>query len=276
MNQKQKANNFRALHERTGVFVIPSPWDVGSARLLAAMNFEALATTSTGLAHSLGVRDGSVSRELVLSHCRSIVDATDLPVSADLENGYGSNPEDVAETIEHASVAGLVGCSIEDYTNRPHDPLFDFTLAVERIQAAVEAKQRFPHDFVLTARCENYVWGRKDLDDTIRRLQAYEDAGADVLYAPGLHDLDTIRTICDAVTKPVNVVIEMPDTQLKLQDLAEAGAKRISVGSLLFLTAYGSFARAAAELRECGTFTFASDAIAFAEMENIFSRFTEN
>ncbi len=273
MNQHHKAAKFRALHDRPGAFVIPNPWDAGSARILASMNFEALATTSTGLAHSLGLKDGSVSREQVLSHCQTVVKATDLPVSADLENGYGDRPENVAETIGLAAAVGLVGGSIEDYTNNPSDPIFDFNLAVERIQAAAECITKLPHDFILTARCENYVWERKDLDDTIKRLQAFEDAGADVLYAPGLQDIVTIREICEAVTKPVNVVIEMSNTQLSLKDLADAGAKRISVGSVLFLTAYGSFARAAAELKELGTFRFASDAIGFCELENIFDDF---
>lgn len=276
MNQQQKATRFRALHDNPNAFVIPNPWDEGSARILASMKFEALATTSTGLAHSLGLRDGSVSRDQVLTHCQSIVASTDLPVSADLENGYGNKPEDVAETIERAVETGIVGCSIEDYTNQPGDPILDFNLAVERIHAAVEVKENFPHDFVLTARCENYVWGRKDLDDTIKRLQAFESVGADVLYAPGLHDLDTIRTICGALSKPVNVVIEMPNTKLKLKDLEDAGVKRISIGSVLFLTAYGAFVRAAAEMKELGTFKFASDAIGFSELEDIFSKFKES
>jgi len=253
---------------------MPNPWDVGSARILASMNFEALATTSTGLAHSLGVKDGSVGRDQVLAHCRTVVEATDLPVSGDLENGYGSSPEDVAKTIELAAHAGLVGGSIEDHTNQPEAPIFDFNQAVERVQAAVEAKRQLSHDFVLTARCENYVWGRNNLDDTVERLQAFETAGADVLYAPGIHDLETIRTICAAVTRPVNVVIEMPNTNLKLTDLVEAGAKRISIGSVLFLTAYGAFMRAAAEIKDAGTFSFASDTIGFAELEDLFDGYT--
>lgn len=275
MDQHQKATRFRELHDQSSAFVIPNPWDIGSARILAAMNFDALATTSTGLAHSLGLKDGSVSREQVLSHCQAIVEATDLPVSADLENGYGSNPEDVALTIELAASTGLVGASIEDYTNNPSKPIFDFGLAVERIQAAVESKNKLSHDFVLTARCENHVWNRNNLDDTIKRLRAFEEAGADVLYAPGLQDIDTIREICEAVTKPVNVVIEMNNTKLTLKDLSDAGAKRISIGSVLFLTAYGSFARAAAELKESGTFNFVSEAITFSELEKIFDKFSK-
>lgn len=275
MDQHQKATKFRELHNRSRAFVMPNPWDAGSARILASMKFEALATTSAGLAHSLGLNDGSVSREQVLSHCQAIVEATDLPVSADLENGYGNKPEEVAVTIGLAAAAGLVGGSIEDHTNNPSDPIFDFSLAVERIQAAVECKKKLSHDFILTARCENYVWNRKDIDDTIRRLLAFEDAGADVLYAPGLQDIDTIRLICEAVTKPVNVVIEMSNTKLTLKDISDAGAKRISIGSVLFLTAYGSFVRAAAELKEFGTFHFVSDAISFSELENIFDSFAK-
>ena len=273
MDQHQKATKFRALHDREKAFVIPNPWDAGSARILASMKFEAIATTSSGLAHSLGQKDGSVSREQVLSHCQEIVRATDLPVSADLENGYGNKPEDVAETIGLAAATGLVGGSIEDHTNNPSNPIFDFSLAVERIQAAVESKSKLSHDFILTARCENYVWDRKNIDDTIKRLQAYEDAGADVLYAPGLQDIDTIRVICQAVTKPVNVVIEMSNTKLTLKDLSDAGARRISIGSALFLAAYGSFVRAATELRELGTFNFVSDVTSFSDLENIFDDF---
>lgn len=275
MNQKQKAAKLRALHARPGAFILPNPWDAGSARILASMNFEALATTSSGLAHSLGVRDGAVGRDQVLEHCREIVEATDLPVSADLENGYADEPEGVAETVRAAALTGLAGCSIEDHTNRKDDPVFDFSLAVERIQAAVETKSRLPHDFVLTARCENYLWGREDLDDTIKRLQAFESAGADVLYAPGLHDLDTIRTLCEAVTKPVNVVIEMPAAGFGLEELAAAGVKRISVGSALFLAAYGAFVQAAEEMKENGTFNFASNAIGFDRMEKIFGDFED-
>ncbi len=272
MNQREKVANFRALHNRTGAFVMPNPWDPGSARILASMNFEALATTSAGFAHSQGVTDGSVSRDQVLGHCRTIVEATDLPVSADLENGYGDSPDKVAETIELAANAGLVGGSIEDYTNQPENPIIDFNLAVERVQAAVEAKGRLPYDFVLTARCENYVWGRNDLDDTIRRLQAFEDAGADVLYAPGLQDLHTIGSVCDALTKPVNVVIEISNPKLKLKDLEDTGVKRISIGSVLFLQAYGAFIRAANEIQQLGTFEFSSDIIGFSELEAIFDR----
>lgn len=270
MNQKQKTEKFRALHERPGAFVIPNPWDIGTARILASMGFEALATTSAGLAFSLGVKEGVVSKEMALAHCRTIVEATDLPVSADLEKGFGDGPEEVAGTIRDAAGTGLAGCSIEDHTGRRADPIFDFNLAVERIQAAVEAKRGLPHDFVLTARCENFLWGRRDLDDTIKRLKQFESAGADVLYAPGLHDLETISTVCASVTKPVNVVMGMPGATFGLKELKEAGVKRISVGSALCRAAFGAFVRAAKEMKEQRTFTFSADTIGFSELEDYF------
>ncbi len=275
MDQQQRNARFRALHERPGAFIIPNPWDVGTARVLASLGFEALATTSAGLAHSLGVRDGMVSREEALTHCRVIVEASDLPVSADLEKGFGDTPEDVADTIRDAAATGLADCSIEDHTNRRDAPIFEFNLAVERIQAASAAKRELPHDFVLTARCENFLWGRPDLDDTIKRLQAFENVGADVLYAPGLHDLDTIRTVCASVTKPVNVVMGMPGTTFGVSELADVGVKRVSVGSALSRAAFGTFVRAAKEMKEYGTFTFASDAIGFSELEDYFVIFED-
>ena len=270
MDQQKLATKFRALHERDGAFIMPNPWDVGTARILASMGFAALATTSAGMAFALGLRDGAVAQELILDHCRDIVGATGLPVSADLEQGFGPTPEDVAETIREAAATGLAGCSIEDYTERDDIPIFEFDLAVERISAAVAAKQNLSHDFVLTARCENFLRGRADLDDTIKRLQAYDDAGADVLYAPGLRDLDTIRTVCESVTKPVNVVMGMPGTTFGVAELAAAGVKRISVGSALSRVALGAFVRAAQEMTENGTFAFSSDAIGFAEIEGYF------
>jgi len=270
MNQQNLVKNFRALHERDGAFIIPNPWDAGTARILAAMGFEALATTSAGMAFALGLQDGAVSRELILDHCRDMVAATKLPVSADLEQGFGPSPDDVAETIRQAATTGLAGCSIEDYTEQADNPLFAFDLAVERIVAAVEAKRNLPHDFVLTARCENFLRGRPDLDDTIKRLQAFETAGADVLYAPGLRDLDTIRTVCESVSRPVNVLMGMPGANFGVADLAAAGARRISVGSALSRAALGGFLRAAREMQEFGTFTFANDAAGFAEIEAFF------
>ena len=274
MDQQQKAAKFRGLHQQTKVFVMPNPWDVGSARILASMGFQALATTSSGFAHSLGLNDGAVNREQVLQHCKTIVEATDLPVSADLESGYGDRPEKVAETIKMAAAVGLAGGSIEDYSNDPSNPIIEFQQAVERIHAAVECKNNLLHDFILTARCENHVWDSNDLDDTIKRLQAYEQVGADVLYAPGLQDVDHIRLVCESLSKPVNVVIEMANTRLAISDLAAAGAKRISIGSVLFLTAYGALFRAAGELQQFGTFNFVSDRISFDEIEDIFTSYS--
>ena len=271
MNQRTKNAHFRALHQRPGAFIIPNPWDVGTARILAALGFEALATTSAGLAFSLGVTEGEVTKEQALAHCRDIVEATDLPVSADLDKGFGDAPEAGAATIRAAASTGLAGCSIEDHTGRADDPIFEFNLAVERIHAASEAKRNLPDDFVLTARCENYLWRRPDLNDTINRLKAFEDAGADVLYAPGLHDLDTIRSVCTAVQLPVNVVMGMPGSTFGMGELADAGVKRVSIGSALFRAAYGAFVRAATEMKEQGTFTFASDAIGFSEIEKFFT-----
>ena len=262
---------FRALHERPGAFVIPNPWDVGSARILAALGFEALATTSAGLAFSLGLVEGGVSREDTLAHCRAIVSATPLPVSADLEKGFGDTPEAVAETVRAAAAAGLAGCSIEDHTGRRDHPIFSFDLAVERIAAAVDAARSLPRDFVLTARCENLLWGRPNLDEVLKRLEAYETAGADVLYAPGLKDLDAIRAVCRAVSRPVNVVMGLPGATFTVGELAEAGVKRISVGSALARLAYGTFVKAAREIRSEGTFRFSDEAMGFAELEGFFT-----
>lgn len=268
MKKNNRTSQFRALHRRAGAFVIPNPWDVGTARILAALGFEALATTSAGMAYALGRRDGQIAPEQVLEHCRDIVAATDLPVSADLEKGFGDSPESVAETIVAAADTGLAGGSIEDYSGDARGPIYDFDLAVERIVAAAAARDRLSSDFVLTARCENFLRGIDDLDDTIRRLQAYEAAGADVLYAPGLRDLQMIRTVCSAVNKPVNVLMAPPGASVA--ELADAGAKRISVGSALTRAALGAFIEAAREIRDRGTFTFAGDAISFADIEAFF------
>lgn len=275
MDQQQKIAKFRDLHNQSGAFIIPNPWDRGTARILQAMGFKALATTSAGLAFSLGKSEGALTEQETLSHCGDIVDASDLPVSADLEKGFGDSPESVGRTIHDAASTGLAGCSIEDHTNRHEAPIFEFNLAVERIQAACEAKQELPHDFVLTARCENFLWGHPDLDDTIARLQAFERAGADVLYAPGLRDLKSIQTVCAAVNHPVNVVMGMPGTTFSINDLAEVGVKRVSVGSALFRTAYGAFLRAVSEMNERGTFTFSENAIGFSELEALVSSKTE-
>lgn len=267
---------FRALHEGPGTFIIPNPWDAGTARILASLGFTALATTSAGMAFSLGVPAGTVSRNETLNHCRMIVEATPLPVTADLEKGFGDTPESAFETIHAAAEVGLAGCSIEDHTGNHDDPIFDFVLAVERIEAAAQACRSLQGDFVLTARCENFLWGRPDLDDTIERLQAFEKAGADVLYAPGLQDLETIRAVCDAIVKPVNVVMGMPGTTFGVVELAQAGVKRISVGSALARLAFGSMVTAAREMRTKGTFRFSEDAIGFAELESFFASSRED
>jgi 2-methylisocitrate lyase-like PEP mutase family enzyme len=266
-SQADKAARFGELHERPGAFVIPNPWDAGSARILEALGFEALATTSAGIAFSLGRRDGegAVSREEALAVTRQIVDATDLPVSADLENGYGDAPETAAETIQLAAAAGVVGGSIEDSTGDPEKPIYELDHAAERVAAAVEAARSLPFPFVLTARAENFLHGRPDLDDTVRRLQAFEAAGADVLYAPGLRDLEAIRTVCGAVSRPVNVVMGLARGSFSVDELAAAGVRRVSVGGALSRAALGAFIRAAREIRERGTFTFASEAVPHTE-----------
>jgi 2-methylisocitrate lyase-like PEP mutase family enzyme len=268
-SQEEKARRFQALHEGPGAFVIPNPWDAGSARILEALGFEALATTSAGIAFSLGRRDGAgaVSRAEALAVTRQIVDATDLPVSADLENGYGDAPEAAAATIRLAAEVGLVGGSIEDATGDPSHPIYEFDQAVARVAAAAEAARALPFPFMLTARAENFLHGRPDLDDTIRRLQAFAAAGADVLYSPGLRDLETIRTVCAAVSRPVNVLQGLTGGSFSVEELAAAGARRISVGGSLARAALGGFIRGAREIKEKGTFTYASDAIPHAEVD---------
>jgi 2-methylisocitrate lyase-like PEP mutase family enzyme len=271
--QAEKAAAFRALHERPGAFVIPNPWDAGTARLLASLGFEALATTSLGLACSLGRVDGAgaVSRDEVLDNCRLIAGATDLPVNADLENCYAHEPRAAAEMIRLAAEAGVVGGSIEDATGDPAKPIYDFPLAVERVHAAVETARSLPAGFVLTARAENFLQGRPDLDDTIRRLQAFEKAGADVLYAPGLKDLATIRTVVSSVGKPVNVVSHF-DPATTLDQLARTGARRISVGGALARLALAAFLEGARELKERGGFTWMRDTVPSRELKAVFER----
>ncbi|MDR6677204.1 isocitrate lyase/PEP mutase family protein [Pseudomonas oryzihabitans] len=260
-NQREKFARFQHLHALDEAFVIPNPWDAGSARLLTSLGFEALATSSAGYAFAKGKRDSSatLSREELLANAAEIVAATHLPVSADLEAGFGSAPEICAETIRLACEAGLVGGSIEDASGDPARPLYDFSLAVERIQAAAEATRGLP--FLLTARAENYLCGRPDLDDTIRRLQAFSTAGADVLYAPGLPDLESIRIVCDAVDKPVNVVMGLAGPTFSVAELSAAGVRRISVGGSLARAAFGALLRAAQEVRTQGTFDYAREAI---------------
>jgi len=269
----EKSAAFRALHERPGAFVIPNPWDAGTARLLAGIGFEALATTSLGLANTLGRADGTgaVSRDEVLANCRAIAGATDLPVNADLENGYADEPEAAAGMIRLAAEAGVVGGSIEDATGDPLKPIYDFELAVERVRAAVAVARALPTPFMLTARAENLLHGRRDLDDTIRRLQAFEAAGADVLYAPGLRDLASIRTVTSAVGRPVNVVMSSADPSITVAQLALAGVKRISVGGALSRLALAAFLKGAREMKEQGSFTYMRDTVPSAELRQIFA-----
>jgi 2-methylisocitrate lyase-like PEP mutase family enzyme len=268
-SQTEKATQFSALHDGPGTFVIPNPWDAGSARILAALGFKALATTSAGFAFTLGRRDGEglVTRDEMLAHCRTIVEAIDLPVSADLENCFGDEPDTVAETIRMAAATGLAGGSVEDATGDPSRPIYDFAHAVERVAAAVEAARSLPFPFTLVARAENFLHGRPDLDDTLRRLQAFAAAGADVLYAPCLPSLDAIRTVCAAVSpRPVNALAARKGDGLTVENLAAAGVRRISVGSALSRAALGAFLKAAREICEKGTFTFGDDAASFAEL----------
>jgi 2-methylisocitrate lyase-like PEP mutase family enzyme len=266
MTREQRYKAFQALHARSGAFVIPNPWNAGTAKILAALGFEALATTSAGYAFSAGYPDSAieVTRDDILQNAWEIVEATELPVSADLQNGFGPSPDSCSETIRLAAAIGLVGGSIEDATGDPTNPIYDLQLATERIAAASEIASR--HHLLLTARAENFLHGRPDLDDTIRRLQAFADAGADVLYAPGLPSLEAIREVCAAVSKPVNVVMGLKGATFSVEQLAAAGVKRISIGGAFARAALGAFLRAAREVKDQGTFNFAADAIPNSEV----------
>jgi 2-methylisocitrate lyase-like PEP mutase family enzyme len=270
LTQTEKGHLFRALHQREHAFIIPNPWDLGTARLLAHLGFEALATTSMGYAFSAGQPDNTISRDEMIQHVSEIASATKLPVSADLQNGFGDTPEAAAETIRLAADAGAVGGSIEDSTNRPEHPIYEKEHAVERIRAAAELARALPFTFTLTGRAENYLHGRPDIKDTIARLQAYQDAGADVLYAPGLATKEDIAAVVSSVDRPVNVVMGLRGVQLSLAELSAIGVKRISVGSSLSRTALGAFLRAGREMREHGTFTFANEAANPREITAIF------
>lgn len=271
LTQSEKGRIFRALHERKGAFIIPNPYDVGTARLLAHLGFEALATTSAGYAFSVGQQDNTIGRDKMLRHVAEIVAATDLPVSADLENGFGDSPETVAETIRFAAATGLAGGSIEDSTQRPEQPIYELELAVERIRAAAEVVAALPFAFTLTARAENYLVGRPALKDTIVRLQAYQEAGADVLFAPGLTSQQDIVAVVNSLDRPVNVIMGLQGVQLSLAELSEIGVKRISVGSALSRAALGAFLRAAREMRARGTFIFANEAVSYKDISAMFS-----
>ncbi|HJS33111.1 MAG TPA: isocitrate lyase/phosphoenolpyruvate mutase family protein, partial [Alphaproteobacteria bacterium] len=261
-------------HTRSGCFVIPNPWDAGTARLLAGLGFEALATTSAGFAFSLGRPDaeGAIGRDETLANARAIVEATDLPVSADLEGGFGDSPEVCADTIRRAAAVGLVGGSIEDATGCAEAPIYPFDQAVARVRAAVGAARSLAFPFMLTARAENYLHGRPDVADTIERLQAFQEAGADVLYAPGLRSREDIAAVVRAVDRPVNVVMGLKGPRFTVAELAEIGVKRISVGSALARAALGAFMRASREIKEHGAFGFADDAMPFAELNALFGR----
>ena len=268
-NQREKATRFRMLHDGPGAFVIPNPWDLASARLLAGLGFQALATSSAASASTIGKRDGRLTRDEALAHARSIVDVTDLPVSADLEKGFGDAPEAVAETIQLAAQAGLVGCTIEDATGNPEKSLFESGLAIERIAAAAQAVRALPFPFLLTARAHNFLYPNPRLEDTISRLQAFEKAGADVLFAPGLPDLAAVTAVCAALKKPVNFMVGIRGKSLSVAELASAGVRRISLATSLYREAMTSLIDAAREIKEQGQFSFLEHCLTTPELNNI-------
>jgi 2-methylisocitrate lyase-like PEP mutase family enzyme len=269
-SQAEKASMFRALHERPGAFIIPNPWDAGTARMLAALGFEALATTSLGVANGLGRVDSNVTRDEVIANCRVIAEATDLPVNVDLENGFAHAPEDAAVSIRLAAEAGAVGGSIEDFTGDRKNAIYDFDLSVARVKAAVTVARALPVPFMVTARAENLIRGRNDMADTIRRLQAYQEAGADVLYAPGLRNLAEVREVVGAVKRPFNVVTGWLDPDITAADLAEAGARRISVGGALSRLALATFAQAGRAMKEQGSFAWMRDMASIADLSKLY------
>jgi len=269
VTQNEKAARFRALHDGSGTFVIPNPWDVGSACILAGLGFQALATSSAASACALGRKDGKLTRDEAIAHARMIVNATDLPVSADLEKGFGDAPEIVAETIRLAAGAGLVGCTIEDATGNPEAPLYDLRLAVERIAAAAKAARALSFPFVLTARAHNLLYAAPSLDETISRLQAFEKAGADVLFAPGLPDLAAVRAVCAAVSKPVNFMAGIKGKSFSVAELAAAGVRRISLATSLYRAAMTGFLDAAYEVRDAGQFGFLDRCVTTPELNKL-------
>jgi 2-methylisocitrate lyase-like PEP mutase family enzyme len=269
-SQTKKGAEFRALHHRDDAFILPNPWDIGTARLLAHLGFEALATTSAGFAASVGLRDYAVTRDEMIAHVAVIAAATPLPVSADLQNGFGDSPEAAAETIRLAAEAGVVGGSIEDSTGNADQPIYEFEHAVERVRAACDAARALSFPFTLTARCENHLNGKPDLADTIARLQAYQEAGADVLYAPGLVRREDIAEVVRSLDRPVNVLAGIPGLAVNRAELAALGVKRISIGSGLSRAALSAFLRAAREMREHGTFTFAEGTLSLREIGAMF------
>ena len=270
MTIQHPADEFRKLHESPDLFVMPNPWDVGSTKIFSRLGFKALATTSGGMAYSLGKRDGHVTRAEALMHCQNLVQATELPVSADLEKGYGDTPEEVAEIIIAVAATGVAGCSIEDHSGNPESPIFDTALAIERIKAAHEARLSLPNDFVLTARCEKFLWNQLELDEVIERLQAFEKAGADVVFAPGMDKLDDIKRLVDELDTPVNVLMSKPNLPYGLTELREIGVSRVSTGSAFAQLAYGTAIKAISELAQEDTFTSLANAINYEELESFF------
>lgn len=269
ITQSEKAVSFRALHGGPGAFVIPNPWDMCSAQILAGLGFKALATSSAASACAVGLKDGQLTRDQALAHARMIVEATDLPVSADLEKGFGDAPEVVAETIRLAAEVGLVGCTVEDATRNPDRPIYDFGLAVERIAAAAQAAHALTFPFVLTARAHNLLYAPASLEDTISRLQAFEKAGADVLFAPGLPDLAAVRAVCAAVSKPVNFMVGIKGKSFSVSELAAAGVKRISLATSLYRAAMAGFLDAANEVKEKGQFSFLDRSVTTPELNKL-------
>ena len=269
VTQSDKATRFKALHQGPSAFVIPNPWDAGSARMLAGLGFQALATSSGASAGILGRRDGQVTREEALAQARAIVEATDLPVSADLEKGFGDAPAAVAETIRLAAEVGLVGALIEDATGDKDKPLYDIVLATERVEAAAEAARALPFSFTFTARTNNFVRGNPDLPDTIKRLQAFEKAGADVLFAPGLPDLASVRAVCSALSKPFNFMVGAKDKSFSVAELEAAGVRRISLASSLYRAAMSGLLEAAREVKEKGTFGYLDCSLTTPELHGL-------
>jgi len=270
ITQSEKALRFWALHQKPGLFFIPNPWDAGSARILSQLGFEALATSSAASAAATGRRDGELMRFEAIAHAESIVNATDLPVSADLEYGFSDDPSDVADTVRLAGEVGLAGCSIEDARHSKHKPIYDIQLATERIAAAVDAAKSFPFPFTLTARAENFVRGAPDLDDTIKRLVAYEVAGADVLFAPGLPDLKAVKAVCSAVSKPVNFMVGVRGRSFSVAELEEAGVKRISFASSLYRAAMTHLVNVATMVKKNGTFNYLEETMTTPELQKFF------
>jgi 2-methylisocitrate lyase-like PEP mutase family enzyme len=267
--QRDKAERFHALHAGPGAFVIPNPWDAGSARVLEGLGFAALATSSGASAGVLGKRDGQVTRDEALAHARVIVAAVDLPVAADLEKGFGDAPDLAAGTIRLAAEVGLVGGSIEDYSGDPAQPLYPLAWAAARVRAAAQAAHNLPFPFTLTARCENFLRGNPNLADTIARLQAFEQAGADVLFAPGLPDLAAVRAVCAAVTKPVNFMAGIPGKSFSVSELEAAGVRRISLATSLYRAAMSGLISAAREVAEQGTFGYLDRSLATPDLNQL-------